>query len=339
MRLILQLCLCILVLLGARTSCWGRMVCHEPAAASQAFMWVVVTDPDAPPIGDVSGGWISHDATGFVDGPNLYAYVKQNPWTCFDPDGLLTEKQRGSLRKQNKDAETIIKHFDKDAKPWTPEAVKKADLQKDWFGYSTSPQGSRIRSQNPGESDDDMALVESARRNTKRAQVLLAEHGYLDKNEVTKLQLRGMGTLAESTLDIGLTLLPYSSAIRAMKPLQVFVTKAAGNATKQPMTTLYRAVGPDELVDIKNTGQFINRGSAEGKYFTSSSAHASDYAKQAVSGFGDPPYTTVRTQVPRSSLPRPTSVDGGIPAYVIPDRVLPGMRPTVMDTMAVPPLK
>ena len=25
---------------------------------------------------------------GFVDGPNLYAYVKQNPWTGFDPEGL-----------------------------------------------------------------------------------------------------------------------------------------------------------------------------------------------------------------------------------------------------------
>jgi hypothetical protein len=25
------------------------------------------------------------------DGPNLYAYVKQNPWTSFDPDGLESE--------------------------------------------------------------------------------------------------------------------------------------------------------------------------------------------------------------------------------------------------------
>jgi len=27
--------------------------------------------------------------TGFADGPNLYTYVKQNPWTKFDPMGLL----------------------------------------------------------------------------------------------------------------------------------------------------------------------------------------------------------------------------------------------------------
>ena len=35
-----------------------------------------------------TGVWLSRDPAGFVDGPNLYAYVKQNPWTAFDPDGL-----------------------------------------------------------------------------------------------------------------------------------------------------------------------------------------------------------------------------------------------------------
>ncbi|MEQ1840920.1 MAG: polymorphic toxin-type HINT domain-containing protein, partial [Verrucomicrobiales bacterium] len=35
-----------------------------------------------------SGVWLSRDPAGFVDGPNLYAYVNQNPWTSFDPLGL-----------------------------------------------------------------------------------------------------------------------------------------------------------------------------------------------------------------------------------------------------------
>lgn len=35
-----------------------------------------------------TGVWLSRDPAGFVDGPNLYAYVLQNPWTSFDPDGL-----------------------------------------------------------------------------------------------------------------------------------------------------------------------------------------------------------------------------------------------------------
>jgi len=36
-----------------------------------------------------TGVWLSRDPAGFVDGPNLYAYVKQNPWTHFDPLGLF----------------------------------------------------------------------------------------------------------------------------------------------------------------------------------------------------------------------------------------------------------
>jgi RHS repeat-associated protein len=34
-----------------------------------------------------TGTWLSRDPSGFVDGPNLYAYCVQNPWTKFDPDG------------------------------------------------------------------------------------------------------------------------------------------------------------------------------------------------------------------------------------------------------------
>jgi RHS repeat-associated protein len=35
-----------------------------------------------------TGVWLSRDPAGFVDGPNLYAYVRQNPWTYWDPEGL-----------------------------------------------------------------------------------------------------------------------------------------------------------------------------------------------------------------------------------------------------------
>jgi RHS repeat-associated protein len=43
-----------------------------------------------------TGVWLSRDPVGFVDGPNVYAYVKQNPWTGFDPDGLETRNPWGS---------------------------------------------------------------------------------------------------------------------------------------------------------------------------------------------------------------------------------------------------
>ena len=32
--------------------------------------------------------FLTRDPMGFVDGPNMYAYVVQNPWTYFDPTGL-----------------------------------------------------------------------------------------------------------------------------------------------------------------------------------------------------------------------------------------------------------
>lgn len=35
-----------------------------------------------------TGIFITRDPLGFVDGPNVYTYVRQNPWTMFDPEGL-----------------------------------------------------------------------------------------------------------------------------------------------------------------------------------------------------------------------------------------------------------
>ncbi|BCU78559.1 RHS repeat-associated core domain-containing protein [Luteolibacter sp. LG18] len=34
------------------------------------------------------GIFLTRDPAGFVDGPNVYTYVRQNPWTKFDPEGL-----------------------------------------------------------------------------------------------------------------------------------------------------------------------------------------------------------------------------------------------------------
>jgi RHS repeat-associated protein len=37
-----------------------------------------------------TGTFITRDPLGFVDGPNMYAYVVQNPWSKFDPEGLMS---------------------------------------------------------------------------------------------------------------------------------------------------------------------------------------------------------------------------------------------------------
>ena len=35
-----------------------------------------------------TGSFITRDPLGFVDGPNMYSYVNENPWSKFDPEGL-----------------------------------------------------------------------------------------------------------------------------------------------------------------------------------------------------------------------------------------------------------
>ena len=46
-----------------------------------------------------TGAFISRDPASFVDGPNLYAYVVDNPWTKFDPEGLASEEARAAYPK------------------------------------------------------------------------------------------------------------------------------------------------------------------------------------------------------------------------------------------------
>lgn len=42
-----------------------------------------------------TGTFITRDPLGFVDGPNVYTYVVQNPWTYFDPLGLFGYTETG----------------------------------------------------------------------------------------------------------------------------------------------------------------------------------------------------------------------------------------------------
>ena len=66
-------------------------------------------------------------------------------------------------------------------------------------------------------------------------------------------------------------------------------------------TTLYRAVGPDELADLQNLGRYrVPPGGAEGKYFFDTPEQASNFARM----MGDKPYTTTSVRVSRSELTR-----------------------------------
>ncbi len=110
-------------------------------------------------------------------------------------------------------------------------------------------------------------------------------------------------------------------------------------ADANDLVDVYRAVGPDELADILNTGRFNSPYGLEGKYFTSSAESAGFYAQQAVRAFNDPPYTIVQSQLPRNVLNMPgiqATVDRGIPAWVIPNRHLPAMTPNPLNYSPVP---
>src|SRR6478609_1164367 len=69
--------------------------------------------------------------------------------------------------------------------------------------------------------------------------------------------------------------------------------------------SLFRAVGDAELGVIESSGGRIpaSLSGLESKYFSATAEGASSYARQAVRGFGDAPYTLVESQISRSSLP------------------------------------
>jgi hypothetical protein len=79
-----------------------------------------------------------------------------------------------------------------------------------------------------------------------------------------------------------------------------------------------------------------------GKYFTTDPAGAASYAQQAVSAFGDAPYTMISTQVRSSVLQLPllqAEVDRGIPAFVIPNNMLSELVPTIHNYFPLPPYR
>ncbi|MDF3983064.1 hypothetical protein P3W23_13790 [Luteibacter sp. PPL554] len=102
--------------------------------------------------------------------------------------------------------------------------------------------------------------------------------------------------------------------------------------------TLYRAVSPQELANIQETGRFVLAQGLESKYFASSSADVSKFAKMAVASFGDEAYTTVATEVPLSVVnsAERASVDGGIDAYILNESQLQGLKPIILDHMDLP---
>jgi RHS repeat-associated protein len=77
-----------------------------------------------------TGTFITRDPAGFVDGPNLYAYVRQNPWTHFDPLGLAVPTDDDEECDRISDAETQTAAAKQDLTAAANSAASAADALK-----------------------------------------------------------------------------------------------------------------------------------------------------------------------------------------------------------------
>ncbi len=120
-----------------------------------------------------TGTFITRDPAGFVDGPNLYTYVKQNPWTLFDPEGLQ------SLDDTRKEGVTYQTAKSTEFKPGEAEAVLKEHGQKVMKPMEVSDdrvKELRESGKFDGKTDEEVRISESARANAINAKWALVKY-------------------------------------------------------------------------------------------------------------------------------------------------------------------
>lgn len=240
-----------------------------------------VADQPRQPAGQSDGGqWTTGGAGGAQMAPSRPVLTGGNNWTPpveRQPDSKtgLTDAQRHLLQRKNSQAVGIIAQFgDKGETPDTAESILNGPLKSGWESNPAWLPGTPkwdLRHQYKGLSDGDIALMESTRRNVARALALLAEAGKLSKSEVTALQLRGLGVLADATLKLALALAPYDSVASLVTrsllgaPAAVIdtgVTKAVGSAAGEaakPNVAAEEDVNPaTEISEPERTHQWTN---------------------------------------------------------------------------------
>jgi hypothetical protein len=96
-------------------------------------------------------------------------------------------------------------------------------------------------------------------------------------------------------------LVPKGARALANLPRQREHVRPADSLAAEEGTTIYRAVGPNELADLQNLGRYrVPPGGAEGKYFFETPEQASNFARM----MGDKPFTTTSVGVSPSELAR-----------------------------------
>jgi RHS repeat-associated protein len=134
-----------------------------------------------------TGVWLSRDPAGFVDGPNLYAYVRQNPWTAFDPLGLKYDTEtfddNGYIRtREGDDAESA--KFNEKAQQFNDswKQVRETDVGQELHEYLRD--------------SEHTVTVESAREINNRAQVQSQGEG---RESVLQLNLNSEDSITAYT--------------------------------------------------------------------------------------------------------------------------------------------
>jgi hypothetical protein len=120
----------------------------------------------------------------------------------------------------------------------------------------------------------------------------------------------------------------------------VTTSARATQESTENMVDVYRSVGPAELADIDATRKFrVPEGGAEGKYFSTSQESVENYARDAEKAFGDPPYSTVKSQAPESAFTADSVsniITDAPEAVVIPQKTLDRMVPEVIKRAEEP---
>lgn len=151
---------------------------------------------------------------------------------------------------------------------------------------------------------------------------------------------------AQLVLDLSV---PFGALSKAIPKVISSIGSATTGAIKQGLNKfglfggggegveLYRAVKPEELKAILESGSFQNPYGIEKKYFSSTYEGAKQYAQMAEKAFGDPPYKIIKTTLPKTHFDSLHSdlketVDRGINAVLIPTERLPLLsKPLQLD--------
>jgi len=103
--------------------------------------------------------FLTRDPAGFVDGPNLYTYVIQNPWTKFDPEGLDASSTSPSPPLPPPTVNPTNGSSSKPSKPSAPSVSAKQTQQQQVGDIKNYAYGNTRDSLHPSVKDNDCAPV------------------------------------------------------------------------------------------------------------------------------------------------------------------------------------